>query len=235
MSGRQGGTVDSPNRPIAYEWASRLTKTFGAGALPRRPLFARLGKRVFDLVVSGLGLIASAPLWVVISLAIKLEDGEGVFYGQTRMGKARRVFRLLKFRSMVRNAEAESGPVWAAESDERVTRVGRLLRATALDELPQLLNIFKGDMSFVGPRPERPELVAKFRQEIAGYDRRFAVRPGLTGLAQIYGQYDTHPRDKLRYDLLYIKNQSLWLDLKLIALSFWITFRGKWEYRGRKF
>ena len=132
-------------------------------------------------------------------------------------------------------AEEETGAVWAAENDGRVTRVGRVLRATALDELPQLLNIFKGDMSFVGPRPERPELVERFQREVPDYDQRFAVRPGLTGPAQIYGQYGSHPRDKLRYDLLYIKNQSLWLDLKLIALSFWITLRGKWEDRGRKF
>ncbi len=192
-------------------------------------------KRIIDLVLSGLGLFMSAPLWMISSLAIRLEDGGPIFYRQIRLGEGGGAFHVLKFRSMVMDAERRSGPVWASESDHRVTRVGRILRATALDELPQLWNIFKGDMSFVGPRPERPEFVYRFRQEIGGYDERFRVRPGLTGMAQIYGQYDTPPRDKLRYDLLYIKNQSAWLDLKLIALSFWITFRGKWEHRGRKF
>lgn len=192
-------------------------------------------KRPFDLLVSGLGLVASAPLWALIALAIKLEDGGPVFYGQERVGKGGKVFRVQKFRSMVLDAERESGPVWAAENDNRVTRVGQFLRATALDELPQLVNISRGEMSLVGPRPERPELVRHFRQEIPGYGRRFLVQPGLTGLAQIYGQYDSHPRKKLRYDLLYIKKQSFWLDVKLIALSFLITVRGKWESRGKKF
>ena len=192
-------------------------------------------KRALDIMLSGLGLVLSAPLWAVISLAIKLEDGDGIVYGQERMGKGGQVFRVLKFRSMVRDAERETGAVWASENDARITRVGRFLRAIALDELPQLLNIVRGDMSFVGPRPERPELVARFREHISGYDSRFVVQPGLTGLAQIYGRYDSHPRDKLRYDLLYIRKRSFCLDLKLIVLSFWITLRGKWEYRGRKF
>ena len=229
MLSRAEGALGSPGDDVSH----RLEGT--EDYLPIRRLPSFLAKRTFDILLSGLGLVLSAPLWALISLAIKLEDWDGVFYGQTRMGRGGRIFRVLKFRSMVRDAERETGAVWAAPNDGRVTRVGRILRATALDELPQLLNIFRGDMSFVGPRPERPELVSKFRQEIAGYDRRFAVQPGLTGLAQIYGQYDSRPRNKLRYDLLYIKNQSLWLDLKLIALSFWITFRGKWEYRGKKF
>ncbi len=194
-----------------------------------------LAKSALDLTLSGVGLLLSAPLWAIIAAAIKLEDGGSVFYRQKRVGKNGRIFQVLKFRTMVMDAERHSGPMWALENDRRVTRVGGILRSTALDELPQLLNILRGDMSFVGPRPERPEFVYRFRGGIEGYDKRFQVRPGLTGLAQIYGQYDTYPRDKLRYDLLYVKNQSVWLDLKLIALSFWITFRGKWEHRGRKF
>lgn len=194
-----------------------------------------IGKRLFDCLLAGVGTLVSLPLCGAISLAIKLEDGGPIFYRQSRMGIGNRSFRVVKFRSMIANAEASTGPVWAAENDHRLTRVGRILRAMALDELPQLWNIIKGDMSFVGPRPERPEFVIKFRREIPGYDQRFSVRPGLTGLAQIHGQYDSHPRDKLRYDLLYIKKQTLWLDIKLIALSFWITLRKKWEHRGRKF
>jgi len=191
-------------------------------------------KRLFDLSLSGVGLMGSLPLWLIFSLAIKLQDGGPVFYTQERMGKGGKIFRVYKFRSMIPDAEKHTGAVWAAEDDPRVTKVGRILRATAMDELPQLWNIFKGDMSFVGPRSERPELVEEFTKRIENYRDRFIVRPGLTGVAQVYGSYDTPPRNKLRYDLLYIKNQSLLLDLKLILLSFWITFRGKWESREKK-
>lgn len=192
-------------------------------------------KRLFDLLVSALGLVGSAPVCGLIALAIKLEDGGPIFYSQLRMRQRGQIFRVLKFRSMVPDAEQGCGPVWAAPNDGRVTRVGRFLRVTALDELPQLLNIFRGEMSFVGPRPERPELVGRFRQEIPGYDRRFFLQPGLTGLAQLYGRYDSPPRQKLRYDLLYLRRRSLWLDIKLIVASVWISLRGKWESKARKF
>ena len=192
-------------------------------------------KRGLDMLLSALGLVGSAPLCALVAVAIKAEDRGPIFYRQVRVGYKGKLFSVLKFRSMVPDAERESGAVWAAVNDRRTTRVGRVLRATAMDELPQLLNIFKGDMSFVGPRPERPELILRFRQEVPGYDRRFLVQPGLTGLAQIYGRYDSSPRYKLRYDVLYIMRQSIWLDLKLIALSIWITVRGRWEHRGKKF
>jgi len=135
---------------------------------------------------------------------------------------------------MVAEAEKKTGPVWAAEKDDRVTRVGQLLRATAMDELPQLWNIFRGEMSFVGPRAERPELVEKFRLQIRDYDRRHRVRPGLTGVAQVYGRYNSPPQQKLRYDLFYARRASFWLDARLIFLSFLITFAGKWELRQEK-
>ncbi len=198
-------------------------------------------KRPFDLALAGLGLLVSAPLGIVIALAVWLEDRGPVFYAQERVGLNGRVFRALKFRSMVRDAEGASGPVQAVAADPRVTRVGRVLRATAMDELPQLLNIFKGDMSFVGPRALRPnerevnggaEPVAI--ADIPGYEARHAVRPGLTGLTQVFLPGETPRRKKFRYDLLYIRRRSFWFDLKLIALSFWITFRGKWESREPK-
>jgi len=192
-------------------------------------------KRAFDIILSFLGLLTSTPLWLIISLAIKLEDGGPIFYFHNRVGRGGQKFTIFKFRSMVVDAERQTGPVWAAENDHRTTRVGRFLRATAMDELPQLWNIFKGDISFVGPRAERPEFVDQFTSEIPNYDHRHAVRPGLTGVAQIYGRYDSSPRQKLRLDLLYVRNQCLWLDLRLIALSFWITFRAKWESREKKF
>jgi len=202
----------------------------------------RWAKRVFDLPLAALGLLASAPLWPFVALAIKLDDGGPVFYGNQRVGKGGRPFRIWKFRSMVPDSDQCFGPLQASAGDARVTRVGRVLRATALDELPQFWNIVKGDMSFVGPRALVPEEIEVHGsaaliplEKIPGYEERCRVRPGLTGLAQIYADRDIPRRSKFRYDLLYIKNQSLWLDLKLFGLSFWITFRGKWEHRGRKF
>src|SRR4030043_1105599 len=129
-------------------------------------------KRLFDIFLSSIGILGSSPLWILFSLAIKLEDKGPVFYKQQRMGKNGRIFNALKFRSMIPDAEKHTGAVWATENDPRVTKVGRILRATAMDELPQLWNIFKGDMSFVGPRAERPELVEKFAKKIKNYNRR---------------------------------------------------------------
>lgn len=204
----------------------------------KRALFL---KRPFDIVLSSLGILLSSPLWPLIAALIWLEDRGSVFYQQARVGKAGRIFKALKFRSMIRDAETENGPIQAVENDPRVTKVGRVLRATAMDELPQLLNIFKGEMSFVGPRALRPHEQevrgnpdARDIEDIPGYQARHAVRPGLTGLTQVYLPGDTPRRKKFRYDLLYIKKRSFWLDLKLIALSFWITFRGKWESRQPK-
>ena len=199
-------------------------------------------KRAFDIALSGTGLLLSAPLWLAFAAAIKLEDGGDVFYGQERVGRNGRVFRVLKFRSMIQDAEAKVGPKQATAGDPRITRVGHWLRATAMDELPQLWNILRGDMSFVGPRALRPgeiEVQGDGRverlEDVPGFERRCAVRPGLTGIAQIFAARDIPRRQKFRYDGLYLRKQGLGLDLRLIALSFWITFRGSWESRGRKF
>jgi lipopolysaccharide/colanic/teichoic acid biosynthesis glycosyltransferase/VanZ family protein len=217
--------------------------TGGAGGLGRPGPSARPGllKRSFDVALSSLGLLLSSPLWAAISLAIWLEDRGPVLYAQDRVGLNGRTFRALKFRSMVEDAETASGPVQAVAHDPRVTRVGRVLRATAMDELPQLLNIFKGDMSFVGPRALRPNerevnggAASVVLAEIPGYAERHAVPPGLTGLAQVFLPGETPRRKKFRYDLLYIRRRSFALDLRLIGLSFWITCRGKWESREPK-
>jgi lipopolysaccharide/colanic/teichoic acid biosynthesis glycosyltransferase len=198
-------------------------------------------KRLFDASLAGVGLLVSAPLWFVIPLAIKLEDGGPVFFPQARVGLNGRVFKALKFRSMRPDAEALTGPVQASENDPRVTRVGRVLRATAMDELPQLVNIFVGDMSFVGPRPLRPgELEVRGDgqvtplSEIPGYEERHSIRPGLTGLTQVYAPRDISRTSKFRLDRLYLRRAGFCLDMKLILLSFWITGRGSWEVRGRK-
>jgi lipopolysaccharide/colanic/teichoic acid biosynthesis glycosyltransferase len=201
----------------------------------------QLAKRALDVLLSGTGLVVSMPVWAAVALAVKIDDGGQVFYSQPRVGEGGRVFRVFKFRTMVPDADAQ-GARQAADGDPRITRVGRWLRATAMDELPQLWSIFRGDMSFVGPRALRPgeievggggELVAI--EAVPGFDERCRVPPGLTGVAQIYAARDIPRRQKFRYDRVYIRNQSFWLDLRLILLSFWITFRGTWEARGRKF
>ena len=203
---------------------------------------ARLAKRAFDLGLSGVGLACSWPIWLACAALIKLEDGGPVFFSQERVGLHGRVFAVLKFRSMIPDAEARVGALQAAEGDARITRVGRWMRATATDELPQLLSIFRGHMSFVGPRALRPgEIEVQGSgahvalEDVPGFAERCAVPPGLTGVAQIYAPRDIVRRNKFRYDRVYIRRRSFGLDLRLILLSFWITFRGAWEARGRKF
>jgi lipopolysaccharide/colanic/teichoic acid biosynthesis glycosyltransferase len=197
-------------------------------------------KRAFDIALSSLGLVVSAPLWLVIAVAIKLEDGGPVFFPQERVGLGGCVFRAWKFRSMIPDAERHSGAVQATAGDPRVTRVGRLMRATAMDELPQLWNILCGDMSFVGPRPLRPaeqDRTADGRllplDRIPGYEERHRVRPGLTGLAQVYAPRDAPRTEKFVLDLDYVRRASLGLDVRLVLHSFWITFRGRWESTER--
>jgi lipopolysaccharide/colanic/teichoic acid biosynthesis glycosyltransferase len=202
----------------------------------------RAAKRLLDITLSGVGLIASLPVWIAAALAVKLEDGGPVFFSQERVGQGGRVFRVYKFRSMVPDAEARYGALQAREGDPRVTRAGRVLRATAMDELPQLWSIFRGDMSFVGPRALRPGEIEvagggklEALEDVPGFADRCRVPPGLTGVAQIFAARDLPRRGKFRYDRLYIQRQSFWLDVRLILLSFWITLRGTWEVRGRKF
>ena len=191
-------------------------------------------KRPFDLSVLILAhLLPPFPVlwllvWTVIPLAIWLSDRGPVFYRQRRLGGGGREFTILKFRSMVRNAEGATGVVWSPQGDERITWVGRLLRAWKLDELPQVLNILRGDMSFVGPRPERPELHARFAVDLPGFAERLAVRPGLTGLAQITGEYDMPPAEKLMHDMEYIDRMSMWLDTKLILRTILKTATARW-------
>ncbi len=175
-------------------------------------------KRVIEFILSMVGLILFTPILLILSFLIKIDSPGPVFYKQERVGKGGRIFRLLKFRSMVENAEAH-GPVWAEKEDKRITRVGRWIRKWRLDEIPQLFNVLKGDMSFVGPRPERPYFVEQLRKEIPFYDQRHTVKPGVTGWAQIKYRYGASKEDaleKLKYDLYYIKNFSPLFDLLII-------------------
>lgn len=195
-------------------------------------------KRIEDIVVAGTMLILTSPFFLLIALLIRTTDPGPIFYTQERLTKGGAIFRIYKFRTMIVDAEKKSGPVKAGEKDSRILPVGRFLRATRMDELPQLINILKGDMSFVGPRPERPELARIITKNIPEFEYRLKVKAGLTGYAQVYGRYCTTSYDKLKLDLTYIRNYSIWQDLKLIMMTPKVLFMkestdgfedGKWE------
>jgi len=203
---------------------------------------SHLAKRALDVTLATAGLVVSAPLWPLIAAAIKIDSRGPVFYAQRRVGEGGRPFTIVKFRSMISDAERDVGPRQRRAADPRVTRVGRLLRTTAMDELPQLVSIVRGEMSFVGPRALRPEEIDADSAAapvpltaIPGFRQRCTVPPGLTGIAQIYAPRDLSRRQKFRFDLIYIRRRSFVLDLRLILLSFWITVRGTWEHREKKF
>lgn len=187
-------------------------------------------KRFLDVSVALLGLTLGLPILVLIGAAIALESRGSILYAQERVGHNGRAFRMLKFRSMVTDAERESGPVWSNQADPRVTRVGSVLRRTHLDELPQLLNVLRGEMSVVGPRPERPVMVERLNKLVPGYPERWAVLPGITGLAQVRHVYDQSTKtvkQKLRYDRCYIRRRGcLALDLKIMAATVALMLTG---------
>jgi lipopolysaccharide/colanic/teichoic acid biosynthesis glycosyltransferase len=186
-------------------------------------------KRIFDILLAAIGLILSLPVWFLGVFVIWIEDPGPLLFVKNSVGRGGMNFHQFKLRTMVRGAEDATGPVLASEKDERVLGMGYLLRKTALDELPQLLNILKGEMSFVGPRPQRTVLVQGYLLEMPEYAQRHQVLPGLAGLAQVAGDYYLTPRQKLRFDRLYIKYTSLGFDLKLIFLAFMITFWYRWQ------
>ena len=191
---------------------------------------AKLTKRVVGLVLSSIMLMLLSPLIFIVSIAIKLDSKGPVLFSQERVGEDGKIFKVYKFRSMKEDAEALSGPVWAEEDDPRITRVGRIIRKLRIDELPQLWNVLKGDMSFVGPRPERPYFVEKLETKIPYYKERFSVKPGVTGWAQVmygYGATEKDALEKLKYDLYYIKNMSLIMDLMVIFHTVKIVLLGR--------
>lgn len=187
-------------------------------------LSERLIKRLSDIILSSLALIILSPLMIIVSLLIVLGDRGPVFYKQERLTRGGKVFKIFKFRSMRVDAEKDGVARLASKDDDRITPVGRFIRACRIDEIPQLINIFKGDMSIVGPRPERPEIAEKYKNEGIPYDLRLKVKAGLTGYAQIIGKYNTTAADKLKLDLMYIERYSLFLDLKLIFMTPRILF-----------
>ena len=181
-------------------------------------------KRFMDLVISFLMLILTSPLMLLIALCIKVQDGGPVIYKQKRLTKDGREFDICKFRSMRMDSE-QSGARLAQKGDSRVTPVGKIIRNLHFDELPQLFNILKGDMSLVGPRPERPEIAEQYKSQVPEFEFRLKVKAGLTGYAQVYGKYNTTPEDKLKLDLFYIEHYTVWMDMKLLLLTFKILFQ----------
>ena len=183
-------------------------------------------KRMLDILASIIGLIIGIPLIVIFGLIVKMEDRGPIFYKQERLGKNLKVFYIYKIRSMRVDAEKIGGAQWAQKDDPRITKTGKFIRKTRIDEIPQLFNILKGDMRLIGPRPERPELTYKFEKEIPGFIKRLKVKPGLTGLAQVNGGYEITPNEKLKWDLIYIKNRNIIMDIKIILKTVRVIFTG---------
>lgn len=182
-------------------------------------------QRVLDIVLSVIGLLIGIPLMVIFGILIKVEDNGPITYKQERLGKGGKKFYIYKLRSMRTDAE-KFGAQWAEKDDPRITKVGKFIRKTRIDEIPQLFNILKGDMSIIGPRPERPSFTEEFNQEIPGFINRLAVKPGLTGWAQVNGGYEITPEEKLREDIFYIKNRSILLDLKILFKTVKVVLTG---------
>ena len=217
-----------PKNPEILLFNTSITQIDDTPVLKVKLLFLGAGnellKRILDVVLCIIASVIFLIPALIVAISLKIGGGS-VFYRQERVTREGKVFKIFKFRTMVENAEALSGPVLAQETDKRITKLGHILRTTRLDEIPQIINILKGEMSIVGPRPERPFFVEQFKKEIPEYDLRHRVKAGLTGLAQIQGKYNTTVRDKLKYDLLYINGYSLALDIKLIMQTLNILLR----------
>lgn len=202
----------------------------GEEAMEQLALDKKMGynliKRLLDIVGSLVGLIVAIPLVLIFAVLVRLETPGSPFYAQERLGRNGKKFMIYKIRSMNMDAEKD-GAVWAAQGDSRVTKVGKFIRKTRIDELPQILNILLGDMSIVGPRPEREVFTEEFEKTIPGFRSRLLVKPGLTGWAQINGGYDISPEEKLKYDLYYIRNRSMKLDFKILFATIGVIFTGE--------
>jgi len=226
--------------PDLYEILSGQAKTSQIYGIPLIDIMPELMpewetklKRLLDILASSIILILNLPVCLIASAAIKIDSKGPVFFKQKRCGMNGQVFNIIKFRSMKHDAEKYTGPVWSQKNDPRITRVGRVIRKMRIDEIPQMINVLKGEMSLVGPRPERPFFVEKLTEEIPYYTRRFKVRPGITGWAQVKHKYDETIEDvkiKLRYDLFYIENMSLRMDFKILFRTIFVVLFGKGHY-----
>ncbi len=238
MNGEAVGIKISPDMYDIISGQARTNQIYGLPLIEILPEFMpaweRSVKRLIDILVS-IGILGGLlPFWLLFGIIIKIDSRGKTLYRQERVGKDGRQFNIFKFRSMSSDAESETGPVWATEDDPRVTRVGKFLRATRIDEVPQFINVLMGDMSLVGPRPERQFFVDQLKKEMPLYTRRLRIRPGITGWAQIKHKYDESLDDvkrKLRYDLFYIENMSLRMDFKIILSTIKVILSGKGHFR----
>ena len=226
--------------PDLYEILSGQARTSQLYGIPLidimpelMPEWEKKLKRISDVIISFIILVITLPLSFFVSLLIKLDSKGPVLFKQERIGMNNKIFKIYKFRSMYMDAEKSTGPVWSTKDDPRVTRTGKILRKLRIDEIPQMFNVLKGEMSLVGPRPERPYFVEQLSQQIPYYKRRLKVRPGITGWAQVKHKYDESIEDvkvKLRYDLFYIENMSLRMDIKILARTILVVIFGKGHY-----
>jgi len=207
---------------------------FGTGIFSMIVSFVRrtyaITKRILDIVLSLLAIVVLSPLFIFAAIIIKLTSKGPIFYSQERVGRDGRLFKMYKFRTMRADAEKGTGAVWAQKNDPRLIPVGGFLRKAHIDEIPQFVNVLRGEMSVVGPRPERPVFVEKLKQQIPDYEKRLAVKPGITGLAQVWHRYDetiADVRKKIKYDLLYIKKVCLWTDITILLRTFRVVFTGE--------
>ncbi|MEE1572965.1 MAG: sugar transferase [Candidatus Neomarinimicrobiota bacterium] len=223
--------MNKPNNPIKITSAQKtLTSPSYSTSVILKHFYPSKVKVIPDVVFAIVLLIIGLPLWFFIVCVIKLDSKGPIFFKQVRLGKNNEKFTLIKFRTMIENAEIETGPVWTDKKDPRITFVGKWLRRFYLDEVPQLLNVLKGEMSLVGPRPERPFFVEKLEKEYPLYSRRLKIRPGITGWAQIKHSYDERIediREKLKYDFYYIENVDIWLDIKILLGTILVVLSGK--------
>ncbi len=223
--------MNKPNNPIKITSAQKtLTSPSYSTSVILKHFYPSKVKVIPDVVFAIVLLIIGLPLWFFIVCVIKLDSKGPIFFKQVRLGKNNEKFTLIKFRTMIENAEIETGPVWTDKKDTRITFVGKWLRRFYLDEVPQLLNVLKGEMSLVGPRPERPFFVEKLEKEYPLYSRRLKIRPGITGWAQIKHSYDERIediREKLKYDFYYIENVDIWLDIKILLGTILVVLSGK--------
>ena len=220
-----GARLWEDNQPPSEQIRREVFEAHRAFPAKRIPF----SKRAFDVSLALGGIVLSSPVWILFSLLIWLEDPGPLLFVKNSVGQAGANFRQFKFRSMVREAEKGTGPVLAEQSDARVLRIGKLMRKTALDELPQLINILKGEMSFVGPRPQRTVLVRDYLLEMPEYAERHVVQPGIAGLAQVAASYYITPRQKLRFDRLYVRHAGLGFDLRLLTIALLLVFYLRWK------
>jgi exopolysaccharide biosynthesis polyprenyl glycosylphosphotransferase len=226
--------------PDLYEILSGQARTSQLYGIPLidimpelMPEWEKKLKRILDLLISFLILLITLPLNIIIAILIKLDSKGPIFFKQERSGMNNKTFKIIKFRSMFKDAEKHTGPIWSQKDDPRVTRIGKLIRKLRIDEIPQMYNVLNGEMSLVGPRPERPFFVDQLSEQIPYYKRRLKVRPGITGWAQVKHKYDENLEDvkvKLRYDLFYIENMSLRMDMKILARTILVVLFGKGHY-----